>query len=772
MRGMPFNLTGKGALEAIAAQILVGEEQEEGGTFWSGAGHRREKGEVLEPRSVLYHRRSPSPPISTSTLSSSLSGGGSGASTDTGGVATVSENPAQKWPVSGSTAPFAPAEASGRKEEWSAELQSITGLPEMGGLAVSSEKCGIGIEDWETMLSASAASPSQEQTFLRWIMSDIDDSSAPKHHLHQPFSLPSKADFDVSITGPGFVPVDPVYGFETIGSIACVTSPSANDTASLPSSGVFYHCSRNDRFAEPSQPLFPQLSLLPGGKNSSFVSSQTAMSNPPPSLTQGMFFQETPEEKPHHIAPNLFHQTQSTPNPAFFLPLPSFNAPTELHHNSNLLPPHPKRYHSMPTYPTCQNPSTDAGQLKVSRYNLQQRMAKPRPSVTGEEASLASQQQQQQQQGLVDQLFKAAELVETGNFISAHGILARLNHQLSSPLGKPLLRSVFHFKEALQLLIANYSSNPPTSPSHHHRTPFTTPLVTPLDVVLKLSAYKAFSEVSPILHFTNFTVTQTLLEELGTANIIHIIDFDIGIGGQWSSFMQELAQQRHPSPVRLLKITAFVSNGSYHPLELRLTRENLSHFASELHIPFEINILNIESFDPAEILSASASNNETIAVNLPVGASLSPSFSPLLRLVKQFMPKIILSVDQGCDRSDLPFSHHFLHTLESSMILLDSLDAAGSNLDMVNKIERFVLQPRIENCIMGRHRAPDKMPQWRTLFASAGFAPVQFSSFTEMQAECLLKRVQVRGFHVERRQGSLCLHWHRGELVSVSAWSC
>lgn len=691
---MPFNLTGKEALEAIAAQILVGEGQDEGGcdAFWSGgSSHRRKKGEVLEPRSVLYHRRSPSPPISTSTRSSSVSGGGGG-STDTGGVAAVSENLAQKWPVSDSPTPFAPAETGVRKEEWDGE---------MGSLAASGEKCGIGIDDWETMFFSSAASsPNQEQTFLRWIMGDAEDLSVPKLHHHQLLpSQPPPVGFDVASAGVDF------GEFEPLGAGIAVPQTS------LPHSGVVYQSGRNNRVAGSSQMLLPQL-------------SRRSLTSPPPSFPPEVFFQEPSEEKTHSFAPNLFFQSQSPQNPSFFVP--SFN-------------------------------TSDSGHLPPPPYHLQQRPTKPAPSPAVNEAAMALQQQQE----LVDQLFKAAELVEAGNFISAHGILARLNHHLPSPLGKPLVRSVFHFKEALQLLIAN-SSRPPSA----------TPLLTPLDVVLKLSAYKAFSEISPLLHFTNFTVTQTLLEQLGSANLIHIVDFDIGIGGQWSSFLHELAQKGRSSPVQQLKITAFVSLPGFHPLELQLTREILSQFAAELNIPFEINILSIECFDPVEILAKSAATNEVIAVNLPVGASLNPPFSTILHLVKQLMPKIIVSVDQGCDRSDLSFSHHFLHAFQSSMTLLDSIDAAGCCLDTANKIERFVLQPAIENRVIGRHRAPEQTLQWRTLFASAGFVPAKFSNFTEMQAESILKRIPVRGFHVERSQSSLHLHWQRKELASVSAWSC
>jgi hypothetical protein len=51
---------------------------------------------------------------------------------------------------------------------------------------------------------------------------------------------------------------------------------------------------------------------------------------------------------------------------------------------------------------------------------------------------------------------------------------------------------------------------------------------------LKLAAYKTFSDHSPVLQFTNFTATQALLDEIGgsTSSCIHVIDFDLGVGGQ------------------------------------------------------------------------------------------------------------------------------------------------------------------------------------------------------------------------------------------------
>nr|GEZ39018.1 putative ribonuclease H-like domain-containing protein [Tanacetum cinerariifolium] len=44
--------------------------------------------------------------------------------------------------------------------------------------------------------------------------------------------------------------------------------------------------------------------------------------------------------------------------------------------------------------------------------------------------------------------------------------------------------------------------------------------------------------------------------------------------------------------------------------------------------------------------------------------------------------------------------------------------------------------------------------------------------FSEAQAECVVKRTRVRGFHVEKRHTSLVLCWQNRELVTASAWKC
>lgn len=640
-------------------------------------------GFIVEPNSVLDNNiiSSPSPPTSASTLSSSYGGG----------VAAVSGKP--KWPP--------------------AQQDETTAAPD-GGVP---DKCGMGLEDWESVLSESvAASPGQDQSILRWIMGDVEDPSMALNRVLQigggggGASHTPSADFEFN---SGFGVVDQA-GFMFDPSVNFINNPSGS---SFPKMGL------NLNPLQQNYPMF-ETEIKP------------------------QIFNNAQQQV-------ILHQNQAhhQQNPAFFLP--SYEEQDQHHHV--FTQPNPKRHNpGQPLDSGPKSPFLDSGQphqLHLLQPHLQQRAAAKLKSGNNEEFP-------PHQQGVIDQLYKAAELIESGNPAQAQGILARLNQHLS-PIGKPFHRAAFYIKESLQSLI--HPSNPP-NPNPN--------LASPFSLIFKIGSYKSFSEISPIVQFANFTCNQALLEALDGYDRIHLIDFDIGYGGQWASLMQELALRCGGPPS--VKITAFVSPSTHDQLELGLARDNLTHFAADINIPLEFLVLSIDSLNSNSWPFPLQNTNEGIAVNLPVGSFFNYQLSlpSVLRFVKNLSPKIVVSVDRGCDRTDLPFPNQVIHVLQSYSNLLESLDAVNVNLDALQKIERFLLQPGIEKIVMSRYRSPEKTQHWRTLFLTAGFTPLTFSNFTESQAECVVKRTPIRGFHVEKRQSSLVLCWQRRELISASVWRC
>lgn len=645
-----------------------------------------------EPISVL-DSRIPGGPTPSSTPSSSIGCGGGAASVDTAGAAAASDrNLSPKWQHDSTTA----TSSSGGGID--SEL-----LPIPPSLA---DKCAL--EDWESVLSESAAgSPGQEQSSFRWSMGDVEDPAVLHKFLQ--FGGSSAAEFDFS---GGFGVMDQAFAGENLG--ANLFSNFCNNTRS--SSEKFDYASSNPiKFHQNSQNLM---------HSSPIAGNFGAISPHHPAAF----------ESPAEMKPSIFINQHHAQNLSFFLPFSHA-------HENTAAPPPAKRLNS------------GGGQIRQQLDQQQQLQFPPhhlhhRPKTSGDGDLL--------RQAILEELYKAAELLQAGNPAPAQGILARLNQHLS-PSGNPFHRAAFYCKEALQLLL--HSTNPSAAAAHS----------SPLSLLFKVGAYKSFSEISPLVDFANFTCNQAFLEDVEGFDRIHIVDFDIGYGGQWASLMQELASSSNDAPQ--LKITALVSPSTHDQFELSLTRENLTQFANEIGIGLELEMMSIDSWNSS---SLSVSMNEAVAVNLPVSCLTNHRLSATsaLKLLKQLSPKIVVSIERGCDRRDLPLANHIIHGVEAYSALLDSIDAVSANVnpDALQKIEKLLIRPEMEKLVMSRFGAPEKWQQWRSVFMNCGFSPVRLSSFAESQAEMLVKRMGVEGFEVEKRQSSLVLCWNGKELLTVSVW--
>lgn len=678
-----------------------------------------------EPVSVL-DTRSPSPSASSSSCSYGGQHGGNMAVLGVG---------------SGKT--------DGLKEELVAELQPLT-------VGLEPEKFGLGFGDLDSLLPEFAGS---DQSFLRWISGDVEDPSVSLKQLLQGGNsngINGDLGCGVSLQNSG-LEVSPT------GSLA------HTDNVSFSGSDISLNAN------------IEKLGFVIASNNSRNNNFENLNVNP--SLPPALSFQvQKLEQKPQPFGPQVMANQTQYQNAALV------NVSGSSSYDINQEQPPPKRHNSgtlgsslgalLPKVP-CFDANCDfmlrkqpLGQMQQEVNLLPRHQFQPKPLIVpkleaagggGNGNLMVPRHQLQEQQFIYDQIFQASELLLAGQFSNAQMILARLNQQLS-PIGKPSRRSAFYIKEALQLpflLPCTSTFLPPRSP-------------TPYDCVLKMDAYKAFSEISPLIQFMNFTSNQVILEALGDAEQIHIIDFDIGFGAQWSSFMQELPSSNRKATS--LKITAFASPSTHHPVEIGIMHESLTQFANDAGIRFELEVINLDSFDPKSypLSSLRSSECEAIAINFPIWSisSCPFAFPSLLHCMKQLSPKVVVSLERGCERTELPLKHHLLHALQYYEILLASIDAANISPDIGKKIERSLLQPSIENMILGRLRSPDRMPPWRNLFASAGFSPVAFSKMTEIQAECVVKRTQVGGFYVQKRQTSLVLCWKQQELLSAVTWRC
>ncbi|XP_010905080.1 scarecrow-like protein 15 [Elaeis guineensis] len=381
-------------------------------------------------------------------------------------------------------------------------------------------------------------------------------------------------------------------------------------------------------------------------------------------------------------------------------------------------------------------------------------------------------------------LLQAALSIESSDIQTAHTILARLNQYLPASAGSPLQRAAFHFKEALLALLPL-----PDRPAAE-------PPLSAVEIVRRISAHKAFSDFSPVPQFASFTANQILLDALDAANAaagggghrsVHLIDFEIGLGGQWSSFAQEVASRsraaRAPPPG--LRITAVVPEETG---ETALAAENLRDFARGLGVRLTVDFIRVGGLGTLALNGIRLAPGEPVAVVLTpaifrlLGAAPESSAS-LLRFVRRASPRVVVFVDTewsyfgDCAGHPPSLRRTVAGGIEHYAAVLESVEAAavvsgatGPVEETVRRVERTVVRPRIFSAV-GSWRS-GRGGGWREAFAGAGIAPVGFSEFAESQAEWLVRGAQVDGYHVARREGSMVLSWRGRELASTSAWRC
>ncbi|XP_047974901.1 scarecrow-like protein 15 [Salvia hispanica] len=350
----------------------------------------------------------------------------------------------------------------------------------------------------------------------------------------------------------------------------------------------------------------------------------------------------------------------------------------------------------------------------------------------------------------VDELIRLAECFETNSIQLGQVILARLNQRLRSPSGKPLQRAAFYFKEALQSLLTGSTQNS--------------------EIIQTIKAHKTFSSISPIPMFSSFTANQAVLDAVDGSAHVHVVDFDIGLGGHWASFLRELSEKSENSRRPALRISALVPED--YAAQTRLISENLTQFARELSIGFEIDFVPIRTFEYLSFKSIKFLEGEKVAVVLSpaifrqVGAGF---LSDLRRVAPQV---VVVQVDGEGQMGfgTASYRQAVIEGLEVYSTLLESLEAANLSNgggEWMRKIEEFVVYPKI---VEGVEAAGRRGAAWREAMVGAGMRQVGLSQFAEFQAECLLRRVQVRGFHVVKRQAEMLLCWHDRPLVATSAW--
>ncbi|KAG8364847.1 hypothetical protein BUALT_Bualt18G0041100 [Buddleja alternifolia] len=264
----------------------------------------------------------------------------------------------------------------------------------------------------------------------------------------------------------------------------------------------------------------------------------------------------------------------------------------------------------------------------------------------------------------------------------------------------PLKKVVHYFFEALQEKIA-------IDKGHNvdlNRTPVINVMKSPKVVQNDKIEVEV---VLPFCQITAFVASQVILDSVGSAKRIHIIDFGIGSGSHWTIVMHDIASRQN-FPFELLRITAVGTSKDM----LEKTGRWLSSFAESIGLPFSFKI----------------------RLDVITGV-----------IVDGLDPCLMVVAEVEADTNTSIFLHRFYAALFYSSAIFDCLETCTQPDSHFRKTtEEVYLQNGIRDIITSetgeRISCYEKIDFWRNFFSRFGLVEMELSYSCLYQASFLVKR--------------------------------
>ncbi|KAL3334569.1 hypothetical protein AABB24_031012 [Solanum stoloniferum] len=292
-------------------------------------------------------------------------------------------------------------------------------------------------------------------------------------------------------------------------------------------------------------------------------------------------------------------------------------------------------------------------------------------------------------------------------------------------------------------------------------------------------------EISPCFKLGFMAANLAIVEAVADhpSNKIHVIDFDIGQGGQYLHLLHALATKKTDNPISL-KITAISTEFTGRAdNSLKSIEDDLKTLANKVGISLIFKIISCTITDLSRE-KLGIGHDEALAVNFAYRLYRLPDESvttenlrdELLRRVKGLSPKVVTLVEQELNGNTAAFVARVNEACGYYGALLDSLDATGSRDETGRvKIEEG-LSRKLTNSVAceGRDRVErcEVFGKWRARMSMAGFGPRPMS---QQIADSLLKRLNSGprgnpGFNVNEQSGGIRFGWMGKTLTVASAW--
>lgn len=389
------------------------------------------------------------------------------------------------------------------------------------------------------------------------------------------------------------------------------------------------------------------------------------------------------------------------------------------------------------------------------------------PSPTSSTSSCASSMESPPITCPKQAISEAATAIAEGKNEVASEILTRLA-QVGNVKGTSEQRLTAYMTSALRSRVSPVEYPPPVSELHGKEHEIST---------------QTLYEASPCFKLGFMAANLAILDAVSDQRFckLHVVDFDIGEGGQYLHLLYALAARKAETPTAL-KITTFSEIGGGDQ-QIRAVEDALQKQAQTAGVCLSINVISC-SINELSRENLAVESDEALIVNFAFKLYKLPDESvttenlrdELLRRVKALSPKVVTVVEQELNGNTAPFVARVNEASGYYGALFDSLDATVPRENMVRVRIEEGLGRKMANSVAceGRDRVErcEVLGKWRARLSMAGFNAMPMNQHV---ADSLRSKLNSGtrgnpGFTISEQAGGIGFGWMGRTLAVASAW--
>ncbi|KAG8390336.1 hypothetical protein BUALT_Bualt01G0073000 [Buddleja alternifolia] len=363
-------------------------------------------------------------------------------------------------------------------------------------------------------------------------------------------------------------------------------------------------------------------------------------------------------------------------------------------------------------------------------------------------------------------LIESAAAISDGKFDAAAEILTRLQ-QVANPRGSSEQRLTSYMVSALKSRVS--PTQRPMAASELYSKEHTV-------------STQMLYEVSPCFKLGFMAANLAIIDATSKLGFqkIHVVDFDIGQGGQYVHLLHALSANKSDAVLKITTFTDFVSGGEE---KLKMVEKWLKSLANRIGVSL-IFCIKSTNFTDLSREKLGVESDEALAVNFAFKLHKLPDESvttenlrdELLRRVKSLSPAVMTVVEQDMNANTAPLATRVREACEHYGALFDALEATVSreNPDRVRIEEAMGRKMGNSVACEGRDRVErcEVFGKWRARMSMAGFRALPMG---QPVADSLRSKLNSGtrgnpGFTVNEQSGGICCGWMGRTLTVASAW--